>query len=170
MQTTLFILAWAVAFFGVLAFAFYGTRGNAEPAGGKAAKALGSVPGGVRVLIGLTAALALVLIPVLVTASASDRVPSGAGTYTLDSSESKREGREIFRQTCASCHTLSAANARGVYGPNLDTMGLNADGSAQRIEAAIENGGVSGKQMPKLLLEGEDAKLVSEYVAAVAGK
>lgn len=165
MQTTLFILAWVIAFFGVVAVAFYSTRSKAEKKG-----ALGSMPGGVRVLVGLTAALALVMIPVLVTASASDRVPSGAGTYTLDSTETEREGREIFRQTCASCHTLSAANARGVYGPNLDTMGLDAEGSSARIEAAIKNGGASGTQMPKALLEGEDAKLVSEYVAAVAGK
>ena len=170
MQTTLFILAWVVAFFGVIVFAFYGARGKAEPAQSGKAAALGSMPAGIRVLIGLTAALALVMIPVLVTASASDRLPSGAGTYTLDSTEQEREGREIFRQTCASCHTLSAANARGIYGPNLDTLGLGAEGSALRIEAAIKNGGVAGNQMPKVLLEGEDAKLVSEYVASVAGK
>lgn len=165
MQTMLFILAWALAFFGVLAFAFYSTRGKAQKQG-----ALGSMPAGVRVLVGATAVLALVMIPVLVTATASDRVPSGAGTYTLDSTENEREGREIFRQTCAACHTLSAANARGVYGPNLDTLGLDAEGSSARIEAAIENGGAAGTQMPKVLLEGEDAKLVSDYVAAVAGK
>lgn len=165
METTLFVLAWVIAACAVVAIGFYTTRTPAE-----AARPLGRVPGGVRALLGLAVIGIAVGMPVWVAASASDRVPSGAGTYTLDSSEQLREGRQIFRETCAACHTLSAAGARGAYGPNLDTAGLGAEGSAQRVEAAIKNGGASGLQMPKGLLEGEDAKLVSEYVAAVAGK
>ena len=43
--------------------------------------------------------------------------------------------RLIFRQTCSSCHTLSAANARGVYGPNLDVRlgGRTADPKATAL-------------------------------------
>src|SRR3954469_10347345 len=32
-------------------------------------------------------------------------------------------GKSLFRQTCASCHSLAAVNARGVTGPNLDRIG-----------------------------------------------
>src|SRR5439155_16820996 len=31
-------------------------------------------------------------------------------------------GKRLFRQTCASCHSLAAVNARGVTGPNLDQI------------------------------------------------
>ncbi len=167
MQTTLFILAWAVAAVAVVAFGIRASRGedrNGEPT------VLGKVPLIARLGIALVALGAIVGLPALLTASAGDRVPSGAGTYTVDSSEQLREGRQIFRETCASCHTLTAAGARGSYGPNLDAMGLDADGSDKRIEKAIKDGGASGMQMPKDLLEGEDAKLVAEYIAAVAGK
>lgn len=166
MFATIFILAWAVVFFGVLAYAFQSSRTEGE----KPAGPLGSLPAGVKALVGLAAVLAVIAIPAIVVASANDRVPSGAGTYTVDSSEHLREGRLLFRETCASCHTLSAANARGVYGPNLDNMGLDAKGSEDRVAAAIKNGGASSTLMPKGLLEGENAELVSEYVAAVAGK
>src|SRR4029079_5873550 len=113
-------------------------------------------------------------IPAAVLAASNDRLPSGAGTFTLETSTSERDGRVIFRETCSSCHTLSAPNARGVYGPNLD-VALGAPGSdpkaiASRSEGAIKTGAVTGKQMPVSLLEGADAALVSEYVAAVAGK
>lgn len=166
MFTTIFILAWGAALVGVVAYSFYSTRETE----GKPAVTLGTLPAGIKVLVAATAALTIVAIPAIVVASASDRIPSGAGTYTVDSSEQQRAGREVFRETCASCHTLSAANARGVYGPNLDTMGLDSEGGQKRIKSAIKNGGASSTLMPKVLLEGEDAKLVSEYVATVAGK
>ena len=70
--------------------------------------------------------------------------------------------------------TPSAANARGVYGPNLDdrfgTPGADQNTNAAQIETAIKTGGATGKQMPKALLDGPDAKLVAQYVAAVAGR
>lgn len=166
MFTTIFILAWAVALIGVVSFAFLSTRTTDDQPSGATA----SLPAGIKVLVAATAAIGVIAVPALVAASASDRIPSGAGTYTVDSSAKQREGRTTFRETCASCHTLSAANARGAYGPNLDTMGLDSKGSEVRILKAIKNGGATGSIMPKALLEGENARLVSEYVAAVAGK
>ncbi|MBI4898426.1 MAG: cytochrome c [Actinobacteria bacterium] len=167
MQTTLFILAWAIAAAIVVAFGFRASRGEGKDG---VPTALGRVPLIARFGIALVALAAIVGLPALLTASASDRVPSAAGTYTIDASDNLQEGRQIFRETCASCHTLTAASARGSYGPSLDALGLDADGSDKRVEKAIKNGGASGMQMPKDLLEGEDAKLVAEYVAAVAGK
>ncbi|MFY9469857.1 MAG: c-type cytochrome [Solirubrobacterales bacterium] len=170
MKALLFVLIWVVAAFGVFGWAFRPKDKDAEP---KARGPLGRMPGGARLLVAAAFAGAVIVTPILVTAAASDRLPSGVGTYTRDSSESLREGRVIFRETCASCHTLSAANARGVYGPSLDTLGLGAaepDAAAARVEAAIKNGGASGKQMPRGLLAGSDARLVAQYIAAVAGK
>lgn len=168
MNALLFILIWvalaALVFFG----AFHVTRDKeAKP------EYKGSLGGG-KIAVVLGALLLVVAIPAVVLTQSNDRLPSGAGTFTLKSSTSERDGRVIFRETCASCHTLSAANARGVYGPNLDdrfgTPGADPNANAAQIEVAIKTGGVTGKQMPKALLDGPDAKLVAQYVAAVAGR
>lgn len=169
MNALLFTAAWILVALAVLVVPFVITRDKES-----APKYKGNISGGGRIALALTAALLIVGIPALVLDSSSDRIPSGAGTFTLTSTPAERDGRVIFRQTCASCHTLEAANARGVYGPNLDEQ-LGAPGgdpaaTASRVETAIKTGGVTGKQMPAGLLEGDDAKLVSQYVAAVAGK
>lgn len=165
MKVLLFTFGWVVFACAVVAVAFYQTRRAPDRRAIVAPLSLGS-----KLLVGLLALAALVGAPVLVASATSDRVPSGAGTYSLDSSAKQREGRTIFRETCASCHTLSAAGARGVYGPNLDTIGISPEGGAERVAKAIEKGGASGMQMPAELLTGENAELVSEYVADVAGK
>ena len=79
----------------------------------------------------------------------------------------EEQGKAIFAQTCATCHTLGAANARGVTGPNLDDIG---EVTPERIITAIENGGTGPGPDAGGLLEGENAEAVADYVAAVAGK
>jgi mono/diheme cytochrome c family protein len=119
-----------------------------------------------RIALLVIAAGVFVVLPIAVVSAADDRVPSGSGEYIQASAADEREGRMLFRETCASCHTLEAAQARGIYGPNLDTLsGL----TTERVEAAIATGVGSGTKMPAGLLKGEQAKLVSEYVAEVAG-
>lgn len=169
MNALLFVLLWVVAALAVLLVAMYVTRDkDAKPT------YKGSMDGGAKLVVALGALFLIVGLPAAVLSKTSDRVPSGAGTYTLNSSKTEQQGAVIFRSTCASCHTLSAANARGVYGPNLDvvlgTPGADPKATAARVEGAIKTGGVTGKQMPAGLLSGEDSKLVSSYVAAVAGK
>ncbi|MBI2690343.1 MAG: cytochrome c [Solirubrobacterales bacterium] len=169
MNALLFVLVWVVAALAVLIVAMYITRDkDAKPS------YKGSMDGGAKIAIALGAIFLVVGLPAVVLSKTSNRVPSDVGTYTLNSTKTEREGAVIFRQTCASCHSLSAANARGVYGPDLDvalgTPGADPKATAARVEGAIKTGGVTGKQMPAGLLSGEDSKLVSAYVAAVAGK
>ena len=76
-------------------------------------------------------------------------------------------GKSLFRQRCASCHTLGAVNARGVTGPNLDRIGKV---TPARIKTAIRVGGTGQGQMPAGLLSGPDADDVAEYLTAVAGR
>ncbi len=83
----------------------------------------------------------------------------------LTSAESN--GKQLFRQRCASCHTLGAVNARGVTGPNLDRIGAV---TPKRILSAIRNGGTGQGRMPRNLLTGPDAQDVAQYVAKVAGR
>jgi cytochrome c1 len=169
MNALLFVLFWVFAALTVLLVAMYTTRDKDVTPTYK-----GKLDGGARIVVGLGAILLVVGIPAAVLSKTSDRVPSGAGTYTLNSSTTEQQGLTIFRSTCASCHSLSAANARGVYGPNLDVVlgspGADPKATAARVEGAIKLGGVTGKQMPVNLLAGEDRKVVAEYVAAVAGK
>ncbi len=78
-----------------------------------------------------------------------------------------QKGKDLFRSTCWSCHSLTAAGARGNTGPNLDEL---APLTKQRVLLAIKNGGTGQGRMPKNLLEGQDADAVAEYVSQVAGK
>lgn len=169
MHALLFVLLWVVVALVVFFAAFHISRDK-----DKVASYGGSMPGGFKVVITLAAALLLLGIPAAVLSKTSDRMPSGAGTFTKTATTADIDGRNIFRSTCASCHSLSAANARGIYGPDLDQV-LGAPGSdpkttSARVQSAIKTGGATGKQMPAGLLSGTDAKLVSDYIAAVAGK
>src|SRR5687768_2417534 len=106
-------------------------------------------------------------VPALVIA---DREPAEGGTSPLKNEKAStdlEDGKELFRQTCASCHTLAAANARGVTGPNLDEIG---EVTPDRIKSAIKVGGTGQDRMPANLLEGRDAEDVAAYLARVAGK
>ena len=76
-------------------------------------------------------------------------------------------GRGLFIENCASCHNLDAVNARGVTGPDLDKIGTV---TPARVESAIKIGGTGQGRMPAGLLQGDNAKAVARYVAAVAGK
>lgn len=106
-------------------------------------------------------------VPALIIA---EREPSEGATPLLkheQASSELEEGKELFRQTCTSCHTLAAANARGVTGPDLDGIGEMTE---ERVLQAIKVGGTGQKRMPAALLEGEDAEAVAKYVTAVAGQ
>lgn len=169
MQALMLVLLWVVVALVVFFGAFYATRDK-----DKKPSYQGSMPGGFKVIIALAATFLVLGIPAAVLSKTTDRMPSGAGTYTIDATTANIDGRNIFRSTCASCHSLSAANARGVYGPDLDvtlgTPGADPKTTSARVESAIKTGGATGRQMPLALLSGRDAKLVSDYVAAVAGK
>lgn len=95
----------------------------------------------------------------------SDQAAAGPGGSQLTAGE--QEGRVLFNEKCATCHALDDANAVGQVGPDLDALAPTA---ALTLDA-IEKGRARGQgQMPALLLDGEDAKLVAEYVATVSGR
>ena len=108
-----------------------------------------------------------VAVPALVIANREEA--KGAVGHLRDDELSAREerGKEIFIQTCKSCHDLNAVNARGVTGPDLDELGGLDRG---RVLNAIERGGTGTGRMPAGLLQGEDAEDVALYVSRVAGQ
>ena len=76
------------------------------------------------------------------------------------------EGKQIFSQSCGTCHTLSDAGTSGSVGPVLDD--LKPDKA--RVENAIKNGGAGSGAMPANIVTGQEAEAVAEYVSSVAGK
>ncbi len=78
-----------------------------------------------------------------------------------------KQGRILFGQHCATCHMLSAANATGKVGFNLDAL----QPSKQLVLSTIQNGISIGKgTMPQGLVVGKDANDVANFVSTVAGK
>jgi cytochrome c553 len=77
------------------------------------------------------------------------------------------DGRQLFSQRCATCHTLEDAGAVGRVGPNLDLL---APAPGLTLNAIKEGRARGSGQMPAQLLEGEQAKHVADYIAAVAGR
>jgi mono/diheme cytochrome c family protein len=106
-------------------------------------------------------------VPALVLANRQEAAGGSGALRSKELSFNAETGKLLFRQRCASCHSLAAVNARGVTGPNLDDIG---EVTPDRIEDAIRNGGTGQERMPAGLLEGEDARAVAEYVSQVAGR
>ncbi len=113
----------------------------------------------------LTAAIALfgLIVPAIVLSS--DQAAAGPGGTKL--SADLQEGRVLFNDRCANCHTLGDAGAVGRVGPDFDVLVPTAGLTL----SAIKEGRARGQgQMPAQLYEGEDAKHVAEYIAEVAGR
>jgi mono/diheme cytochrome c family protein len=98
---------------------------------------------------------------------------------------SLESGQSLFETNCGNCHTLYAAGTDGNYGPDLDELlapagppegesaGSTIKAAEGRVLNAVENG-VDGSttqgRMPAGILNREQAKEVSEFVARVAGE
>ncbi len=161
MAAAAFVIAFLAVGIGVIFVAFSGGPSQAREAyltgGRRAFKFI--IP---AIYIGIGIAL-----PVVVIAD-RDRAEGGVG-HLKDKkpSEEVKEGRDLFRQTCSSCHSLAANNARGVTGPNLDEIGTV---TKARVLSAIQRGGTGQKRMPAGLLQGDDAQAVATCGSKVAGK
>jgi mono/diheme cytochrome c family protein len=120
------------------------------------------VHGGAAVLICATALLA-----------------AGCGTGGIVKGGDPAKGGTLFvkgangKPSCASCHTLKTAGAKGVVGPNLDDafaydrqQGYKESTITQVVRDQIE---IAGGRMPANLVTGAAADDVAAYVAACAG-
>jgi mono/diheme cytochrome c family protein len=113
---------------------------------------------------------------VITAAAAIAIAASGCGTSNADPAR----GRQIFIQTCGTCHALAQAASTGTQGPDLDaafsaarSAGEDSDTIEGIVKAQVEfprpstdNPTVS---MPAKLVEGQDLDDVAAYVGSVAG-
>jgi mono/diheme cytochrome c family protein len=122
-----------------------------------------------------------IAVPALILADKQSAQGSSGTLASKQGSKDFNEGKTLFRENCWSCHTLKAAGAKGVTGPDLDKIGTL---SAARVVNAIRIGGTGDGRMPANLVPGACAKLpchkpgeeltdaekVAVYVSQVAGK
>ena len=106
-------------------------------------------------------------LPAAVIAASTSAIGGTGQLASVEPTPDLEEGKILFGQNCASCHSLAAVNARGATGPVLDNLGQL---SRERVLAAIENGGSGDLRMPAGLLEGKEAEHVADYVSRVAGR
>jgi mono/diheme cytochrome c family protein len=105
-------------------------------------------------------------IPAAVIAAVDNRdsIPE-ANVSNLTPAE--KEGRKLFGERCANCHTLQAANAVAQVGPNLDDLRPPKN----LVLDAIHNGRARGNgNMAADLVEGQDAEDVAAFVAKAVGQ
>jgi cytochrome c553 len=109
-----------------------------------------------------------IAVPAIVLANGKSDKGEGSGTLASGhGSPEFNKGKGLFRQSCWSCHTLKAAGAQGVTGPNLDQIGAVSE---QRVLNAIRIGGTGDGRMPPMIQTGDNAKAIAVYVSQVAGR
>jgi mono/diheme cytochrome c family protein len=81
--------------------------------------------------------------------------------------QASAQGKQVFTQNCAGCHTLAAAQANGQVGPNLDQ--LKPDRATVRRQ--VITGGKPGGMPPfKGRLTNAQINAVAQYVSSSAGQ
>jgi mono/diheme cytochrome c family protein len=128
----------------------------------------------VFIYFGIVLVFLAAIVPFLVFDSNGKATSNGQGVPA-----SQKEGQELFRIDCGTCHTLYAAGTDGNYGPNLDELlapagqleGDNIKSAKGRVVNAIENGVNSELpgRMPPGILGRTQAHEVAEFVAHGAG-
>ncbi|MGH2923150.1 MAG: c-type cytochrome [Solirubrobacterales bacterium] len=94
------------------------------------------------------------------TATGGTASPTADPEQPLSAREER--GRELFVESCGSCHALDAAGTSGQIGPDLDEAQLDE----AMVLRAIEMGGTGSGNMPPNLVSGKDALDVAAFVAA----
>src|SRR5919199_2219718 len=156
------VLAFVIGFTAVgaaVAFvAFSGGPGRAREAyltrGGR----------GFRIAIPIIYVALGIAVPALVIADRREAQGSNGALARKSENTEFKTGKQLFRESCWSCHTLKAAGAQGVTGPNLDQIGTV---TKQRVLSAIRIGGTGTGRMPPMLRTGADADAIAYYVSQV---
>jgi mono/diheme cytochrome c family protein len=113
--------------------------------------------------------MAGIAVPTLVLAfNGANKASVAPGGVKLNAAQ--QHGRQLFSQTCATCHSLAAAKAVGRVGPNLDILRPSQVTVLDAIAKGRANSPSPGGTMPALLYQGRDAQAVASFVAAVAGR
>lgn len=164
LATVAFLAFWIVV---GLALFFIAVRGG--PRGARAAlqsQERGSRRAAITLFMLFYIGVGIAVPALLINGNENNADANVAGTQiALTAQENK--GRELFGANCANCHTLAAARADGLVGPNLDVLRPPAELVYDAVVRGRQRGGGT---MPAALLEGTQAEDVSAFVAATAGR
>lgn len=174
LSSTLFIALWVVLALGVFFIAIRGgPRGARETLQTQSFAARRTA----ITLFVLTVVVFGIALPLVLLIGNHAKANGQVGGYKLTAAE--KQGRELFGQRCAVCHTLAAANAIGKVGPNLDTI----KPSESLVLHTIQNGCLQNPPptepqqiclgqgtMPANIFQGQQAIDVAKFVARVAGR
>jgi cbb3-type cytochrome c oxidase subunit III len=111
----------------------------------------------------------------------------GTGGSVVSATSDQQNGRKLFQDKCAGCHTLSAAGSTATIGPNLDASFAEARSEGFKESAILDivhdqikfpgqypvsqnNPDFLKANMPANLVTGQNAIDVAAYVAGNAGK
>jgi uncharacterized cupredoxin-like copper-binding protein len=103
-------------------------------------------------------------------------VPVALGGCGGEGKADEQKGKQLFVQRCGSCHTLAAADTKGVIGPNLDEAFQEsvADGIGRdTIQGVVRDQiklPLKDSAMPAKLVKGADANWVAAFVADSVAK
>ncbi|MEP6954726.1 MAG: cytochrome c [Solirubrobacteraceae bacterium] len=161
----LFVVLFLALGIGVVFIALSGgPRGARERMQQQSRGRRGGRGGGLAVALVILAMGVAVPVAIAISNSSHDAHQAPGG---VDLTAAEVKGRSVFAQKCSTCHTLSASNAVGRVGPNLD----NLRPPKVLVLDAIKNGRARGQgQMPAGLLDGGDAQDVAAYIVASAGR
>jgi cytochrome c551 len=171
--TWLFVALWVLLGLGVFFIAIRGGFGAARPATGPPSS--GARRG---LVISLVVAYAGFGIAIPLGFLIGNHANANAQVGGLPLTAAEKDGRQLFGQHCAVCHTLAAANAVGKIGPNLDVIKPSESlvlhtiqfGCLQKPPPGDSSMSCLGfGNMPAAIVEGQQAQDVASFVARVAG-
>lgn len=165
-----FVAFWVVVAFGLFYVAARG--GPRKVQGPRPSRGSNRLVGVVFAFMAIGFGIAL---PLALLVGNHANASAQIGGIKLNASE--KTGRELFGEHCGVCHTLSAANAVGKVGPNLDTLKpaqsvilhTLANGCLPNAPASSAESCLGQGVMPADVVTGREATDVAMFVAKVAG-
>jgi mono/diheme cytochrome c family protein len=167
-----FVALWVVVSFGLVYVAVRGGPSHVRAAVQRPSRGANRFVGVVFTFMALGFGIAL---PLALLTGNHSHADAQVGGMKLTAAE--RDGRTLFGEHCAVCHTLAAANAIGKVGPNLDTLKPSesvvlhtiANGCLPNASTSSDEACLGQGVMPADVVTGIDATEVAKFVAKVAG-
>jgi mono/diheme cytochrome c family protein len=172
LAVAIFVAFWVVVALALFLFAARGGRGP-QAAERRLGRGSNRATG---VMFVVTLVVFGAALPLLMLTGNHSNASAEVGGMKLNTAE--KTGRELFGAHCGVCHTLSAANAVGKVGPNLDVLMPSesvilhtlANGCLPNAPAGSSEACLGEGVMPADVVTGQDATDVAEFVAKVAGR
>jgi mono/diheme cytochrome c family protein len=171
--TWLFVALWVLLGLGVFFIAIRGGFGATRPSTGPPSS-------GARRSLVILLVIAYVGFGIVIPLGflIGNHANANAQVGGLPLTAAEKQGRQLFGQHCAVCHTLAAANAVGKVGPNLDVIKPSESLVLHTIRFGCLQSPPPGDSsmsclgfgnMPASIAQGQQAQDIAAFVARVAG-